>query len=125
MPIFTKLGCNAGGCHGKSGGQNGFKLSLLGFYPHDDYEWLVKENRGRRIFPASPEYSLLLTKPLNKLPHGGGKRLEEGSYEYQLLLNWIEQGMPYGSPDDPTDPTDRSASGRAGDEPRTATSSCR
>jgi hypothetical protein len=22
-PIFTKLGCNGGGCHGKSGGQNG------------------------------------------------------------------------------------------------------
>src|SRR5207244_7260942 len=30
-PIFTKLGCNGGGCHGKSGGQNGFALSLLGF----------------------------------------------------------------------------------------------
>ncbi|HLY12540.1 MAG TPA: S-layer protein, partial [Planctomycetota bacterium] len=25
-PIFTKLGCNSGGCHGKSGGQNGFRL---------------------------------------------------------------------------------------------------
>ena len=24
VPIFTKLGCNSGGCHGKSGGQNGF-----------------------------------------------------------------------------------------------------
>src|SRR5262249_55559226 len=22
VPIFTKLGCNSGGCHGKSGGQN-------------------------------------------------------------------------------------------------------
>ena len=31
LPIFTKAGCNAGGCHGKSSGQNGFKLSLLGF----------------------------------------------------------------------------------------------
>src|SRR5688572_10287569 len=29
VPIFTKAGCNAGGCHGKSSGQNGFKLSLL------------------------------------------------------------------------------------------------
>src|SRR6266571_5048018 len=27
VPIFTKAGCNAGGCHGKSSGQNGFKLS--------------------------------------------------------------------------------------------------
>ena len=102
VPIFTKLGCNTGGCHGKSGGQNGFRLSLLGFYPNEDYEWLVKEHRGRRIFPSSPEFSLLLTKPLNKLPHGGGRRLDEGSYEWQLLMRWIEQRMPYGSADDPT-----------------------
>ncbi|MCO6459466.1 MAG: DUF1553 domain-containing protein [Pirellulaceae bacterium] len=102
VPIFTKAGCNTGGCHGKSGGQNGFRLSLLGFYPEEDYEWLVKEHRGRRIFPASPEYSLLLTKPLNKLPHGGGRRLSEDSYEHELLVRWIEQGMPYGSPEDPT-----------------------
>lgn len=101
VPIFTKLGCNAGGCHGKSGGQNGFKLSLLGFYPPEDYEWLVKENRGRRIFPAAPEFSLLLTKPMNKLPHGGGRRLDEGSYEWEILTRWIEQGMPYGDEDDP------------------------
>ena len=101
VPVFTKLGCNAGGCHGKSGGQNGFKLSLLGFYPDQDYEWLVKEHRGRRIFPFAPEYSLLLTKPANKLPHGGGRRLDEDSYEWDLLVNWMEQGLPYGSDDDP------------------------
>jgi hypothetical protein len=102
VPIFTKLGCNAGGCHGKSGGQNGFRLSLLGFYPNEDYEWLVKEHRARRVFPAAPEFSLLLTKPLNKLPHGGGRRLDEGSYEHELLVNWIGQGLPYGGPEDPT-----------------------
>src|SRR4051794_4226661 len=33
VPIFTKLGCNSGGCHGKLAGQNGFRLSLLGFEP--------------------------------------------------------------------------------------------
>ena len=102
VPIFTKAGCNSGGCHGKSGGQNGFRLSLLGFYPEEDYEWLVKEHRGRRIFPSAPEFSLLLTKPLNKLPHGGGRRLEEDSYEYDLLVRWIEQNAPFGSEDDST-----------------------
>ncbi len=102
VPIFTKLGCNAGGCHGKADGQNGFKLSLLGFYPQDDYEYLVKEDRGRRIFHADPEYSLLLTKPANRLPHGGGHRLSPGSYEWQLIANWIEQGTPFGEEDDPT-----------------------
>lgn len=101
VPIFTKLGCNSGGCHGKASGQNGFKLSLLGFYPEDDYEFLVKEARGRRIFPSSPAQSLILTKPTGQSPHGGGKRMEVDSYEYRILYRWIEQGMPYGSEDDP------------------------
>src|ERR1700691_4583771 len=62
VPIFTKTGCNSGGCHGKASGQNGFKLSLLGFEPGGDYEHLVKEARGRRVFPAAPDNSLLLLK---------------------------------------------------------------
>ena len=96
VPIFTKLGCNSGGCHGKASGQNGFKLSLLGFYPEDDYEFLVKESRGRRLFPTSPGESLLLLKPSGRFPHGGGKRMDVGSYEYRILYRWIEQGTPYG-----------------------------
>ncbi len=102
VPLFTKLGCNAGGCHGKADGQNGFRLSLLGFYPEDDYEYLVHEDRGRRIFLSDPEYSLLLQKVTNVLPHGGGKRIEQGSYEWQLLTRWIRQGTPFGNVDDPT-----------------------
>lgn len=101
VPIFTKTGCNGGGCHGKSGGQNGFRLSLLGFEPMEDYEHLVLESRGRRIFPAAPDYSLLLRKATAELPHGGGQRLEKGSADYGLIRRWIQQGMPYGNPDDP------------------------
>ena len=101
VPIFTKLGCNSGGCHGKASGQNGFKLSLLGFYPDEDFEFLVKEARGRRLFPPSPGESLLILKAVGKSPHGGGKRMEVGSYEYRMLYRWVEQGMPKGSADDP------------------------
>ena len=101
VPIFTKLGCNSGGCHGKASGQNGFKLSLLGFYPEDDHEFLVKEARGRRIFPSAPAESLLLTKPVGQSPHGGGKRMDVDSYEYRMIVQWIEQGMPYGEDTDP------------------------
>ncbi len=101
VPVFTKFGCNGGGCHGKASGQNGFKLSLLGFTPTEDYEYLVKEGRGRRLFPAAPDRSLLLLKAINAVPHGGGQRLEKDSPEYRLLRRWIAQGMPYGKPDDP------------------------
>ena len=102
VPIFTKLGCNSGGCHGKASGQNGFKLSLLGFEPTEDYEFLVKEGRGRRLFPAAPEKSLLLQKATNAMPHGGGARLDADSHEYRLMRRWIAQGMPYGKASDPT-----------------------
>ncbi|MHC5538167.1 DUF1549 domain-containing protein, partial [Singulisphaera rosea] len=102
VPIFTKLGCNSGGCHGKSGGQNGFRLSLLGFEPWLDYETLVKEGRGRRLFPTVPSQSLLLLKGTAKMPHGGGRRMEPDSQEYRLVERWIAAGMPYGKETDPT-----------------------
>jgi hypothetical protein len=101
VPLFTKYSCNGGGCHGKSGGQNGFRLSLLGFEPKEDYEYLVKESRGRRLFPAAPDQSLLLAKASARVPHGGGQRIEADSPAYSLIKRWIEQGMPYGKDSDP------------------------
>lgn len=101
VPILTKGGCNSGGCHGKAGGQNGFKLSLLGFEPQEDYEHIVKEARGRRVFPGAPEQSLLLTKGTAQLPHGGGKKLDPNSEDYADLARWIRDGMPYGKDTDP------------------------
>ena len=101
VPVFTKAGCNSGGCHGKAGGQNGFKLSLLGFEPGEDYEHIVKEARGRRVFPAAPDNSLLLLKGLNVTPHGGGRRMDAKSDDYALVARWIAQGMPFGQESDP------------------------
>jgi hypothetical protein len=101
VPIFTKTGCNGGGCHGKSSGQNGFRLSLLGFEPTEDFEHLVLESRGRRLFPAAPEHSLLLRKAVAEVPHGGGKRIDKDSVDYALITRWIQQGMPYGQANDP------------------------
>ncbi len=93
VPIFTKLGCNGGGCHGKSGGQNGFALSLLGFVPDMDFQSLVKEARGRRLFPASPDNSLLLLKATGIMAHAGGKRMDVGSDEHKLVRRWIASGI--------------------------------
>src|SRR5262245_19680173 len=102
VPILTRLGCNAGACHGKARGQNGFQLSLLGFYPDFDYAALTQEARGRRVFPAAPEKSLLLKKAAGLLPHGGGKRLEPKGPYYEILLKWIADGLPRARPEDPT-----------------------
>jgi hypothetical protein len=101
QPIFTARGCNAGACHGKSRGQNGFALSLLGFDSDFDYNSLVKDARGRRIFPGAPEQSLLLRKAIGDLPHGGGVRIEPNSQDYQTLKEWIAIGAPRVSEVDP------------------------
>jgi hypothetical protein len=96
VPVLTKAGCNAGVCHAKAGGgQNGFQLSLLGFEPQEDYEHLVLEGRGRRLFPADPERSLFLMKATGQIPHGGGVRIDATSESYALLVGWIQQGTPY------------------------------
>jgi hypothetical protein len=93
VPMLTKAGCNSGVCHAKAGnGQNGFRLSLLGFEPKEDFETMVMDSRGRRLSLAAPERSLLLVKATAKMPHGGGVRFDERSREYSTLLEWIRQG---------------------------------
>jgi len=101
LPILTSAGCNSGACHGKSRGQNGFALSLLGFDANFDYASIVEEARGRRLFPAAPDNSLLLRKASARLPHGGGERLKFGGPQYEMLRRWIAGGTPRRSPADP------------------------
>jgi len=95
-PIFTRLGCSSSSCHGALNGQHGFKLSLFGYEPETDYKAVVEASDGRRINRAEPAKSLILLKPTQSVPHGGGKRFEIGSLEYQALREWIEAGAPAG-----------------------------
>ena len=101
MPLLSKHGCNAGGCHGKQSGQNGFKLSLFGFDTQFDYEAIAKEARGRRLFVANPDASLFLMKAAGKVPHGGGRRLPPEGASYQVVRRWIAAGAPASAPDVP------------------------
>ncbi|MCA9119795.1 MAG: DUF1549 domain-containing protein [Planctomycetaceae bacterium] len=99
MPAITKAGCNGGKCHGSFQGRGGLRLSLLGFDPEVDYDALVKQGRGRRISLASPGQSLMLQKPLGRVPHLGGKRFEEHDEAYQVLYRWLAAGAnPPGNP---------------------------
>lgn len=94
MPIFTKAGCNTGGCHGSSRGKDGFRLSLFGFDPESDYFRLTREAIARRVNLAFPEESLLLEKSTNRVPHTGGKLFTPESDSYQTLLAWLKAGAP-------------------------------
>lgn len=102
VPILTKQGCNQGACHGKGAGQNGFRLSLRGYAPELDHAWITKEFSGRRVDPAVPQQSLLLTKATADAPHEGGKLFAVGSREYTTLLAWLRAGRPGPNSKDPT-----------------------
>ena len=92
IPILTRHACNSGGCHGKATGQNGFRLSLLGFESDFDYRALVLQGRGRRLFASAADDSLLLAKASGRVPHGGGTRINPGSDDYEVLRDWIRSG---------------------------------
>jgi len=101
VPQLTRGGCNSGACHGTPSGKKNFRLSLLGFEPKSDYEYLTRELRGRRIVPAAPEMSLLLRKACGDVSHGGGIRIKKNGADYKLIKRWIQEGLPYGPSNDP------------------------
>ena len=92
VAVFSRLGCNSGSCHGAVQGKNGFRLSLFGARPEDDYDQIVRQASGRRVNLLDVEQSLLLLKATGRLPHGGGRRMEAGSLEYRVLRNWLAAG---------------------------------
>jgi hypothetical protein len=97
-PILNKVGCTSGTCHGAAKGKAGFKLSLRGYDPQFDYEALLYDLAGRRFNRADPARSLMLAKPTQQVPHGGGLRFEIGGDYYKTIYNWIAQGVPFGDP---------------------------
>jgi len=100
VPLLSRLGCNAGVCHGAVKGQNDFRLSLFGVDPTLDHHRILRDAYGRRFDPIDPELSLFLLKSVGKVAHGGGKRTEVGSPEYQILRDWIMRGARLDSPAD-------------------------
>ncbi|MDX1970468.1 MAG: DUF1553 domain-containing protein [Planctomycetaceae bacterium] len=99
--VLSKTGCNMGACHGAAAGKNGFKLSLRGYDPEADFNTLTRQARGRRVTPHDPGRSLILTKPTGAIAHKGGLRFSEDSLEYRVIAEWIAQGQPGPSAEDP------------------------
>ena len=53
---------------------------------------------GRRFNRADPARSLMLAKPTQQVPHGGGLRFDANSRYYKTIYDWIAAGVPYGDP---------------------------
>lgn len=98
MPVLSKVGCNAGTCHGSAKGKNGFKLSLRGYDPETDYHSLIEDLSGRRFSRVKAEESLMLLKPTGEVPHEGQQVIRPHSREYELLRRWIAEGTLYENP---------------------------
>ena len=101
IPVLSKVGCNSGACHGAAAGKNGFKLTLRGYDPEEDYNTLTRQSLGRRVSLSEPSHSLMLLKPTFAVPHGGGKRISTDSLEYRVIAEWIAAGAPRPSESDP------------------------
>jgi hypothetical protein len=92
LAALSKQGCNSGACHGSPSGKGGFRLSLRAFDPALDKLTLIREDLGRRTNSLDPDSSLLLNKPMMKLPHGGGLKLTRHDPAYGVLRQWITEG---------------------------------
>jgi WD40 repeat protein len=91
-PVLSRLGCNAGTCHGSAQGKNGFKLSLRGYDPIFDVRALTDDQAGRHINVASPDNSMMLLKPTAAVPHVGGGLIQPGEPYYEIMRSWISDG---------------------------------
>ncbi len=100
LPLLSRAGCNGRECHGSAQGKGGFQLSLFGYDFDADYKAmtsLVEKHGTARVDQANPEDSLLLKKPTRRVDHKGGRKIEPGSWQYDLLLRWIQAGAPAAS----------------------------
>lgn len=91
-PVISKLGCNAGTCHGSKDGKNGFKLSLRGYDAVYDNRALTDELASRRVNVAAPAKSLMLLKSTAAVPHEGKQLMKQDSKYYRILHDWIAAG---------------------------------
>lgn len=93
QPVLSKLGCNAGTCHGAAQGKNGFKLSLRGYDPVFDHRALTDDLEGRRFNRADPDRSLMLLKPAGGVAHAGGVVWQPDDPNYKIIRRWITEGV--------------------------------
>ncbi len=96
IPLMSRSGCSGRECHGSFQGRGGFQLSLFGYDFEKDHEAITTGKGGAeevRVDLKEPMKSLILAKPsLDGEEHKGKKRFGKGSWEYNLILKWIQSG---------------------------------
>ena len=82
-------------CHRSGTAENDANVKKYGarvawFVPNDAEETMRRVIAQKLVNVSAPEQSLLLLKPLNKAPHGGGVKLLMGDTGYKLFLAWLQ-----------------------------------
>ena len=96
IPLLGRLGCNGRACHGSFQGRGGFQLSLFGYDFAADHAAMLDESSGR-VDINDVDESLILAKPVDADAHEGGKRFDEGSWQFHVLRKWITEGAKHES----------------------------
>lgn len=94
MGILGRTGCAGGSCHGSFQGKGGLRLSLFGYEPEKDFIAITRDSNARRINVNDPDRSLLLLKATGQVEHGGSMRFGVGTWQYNVVREWIRQGAP-------------------------------
>ncbi|MBI3879584.1 MAG: DUF1549 domain-containing protein [Verrucomicrobia bacterium] len=96
VPLMSRLGCSGRECHGAFSGQGGFRLSLFGYDFEKDHKAITQDSDGGeaevRVNLKEPLESLIVTKGAMLTKHKGKERFKKDSWEYNLLLKWVQDG---------------------------------
>ena len=93
LPLMSRTGCSGRECHGSFSGQGGFQLSLFGYSFDKDHQEITADTKDNvRVDLENPEKSLVLLKPTMQEKHKGKERIKKGSWEYNVILKWIQTG---------------------------------
>lgn len=96
IPLLARVGCSARECHGSFQGRGGFQLSLFGSEWEADLLQLTQKKGGEdeiRVDLKNPEKSLILLKPTLQMTHKGKLRFKKDSWQYNMILKWIQDGV--------------------------------
>ena len=87
---LAKIGKIIYGAYDAKGGAIEHGARVAWFVPDDPEATMKRLIAQGDVNVEKPEESLLLLKPLNKVPHGGGVKMLHGDAGYKLFRAWLE-----------------------------------
>ena len=92
-PVLSRLGCNAGTCHGSAQGKNGFKLSLRGYDPIFDVRALTDDQAVAACQPrlARRQHDAPRSPPA-PCRTSAAQLIQPGEPYYEIIRAWIADG---------------------------------